>query len=335
MGKLKEKIEFFCLITTGIASILSVISIFVGYRYISVIAFMSVLLLFFVTMVHNRIKYKEFIIKHDALQKQHDELVKRHTELNEFNDFIGYLLDNPRHNFLLLPKICLAIDKSKARNNLYTRELFVKHTYDMIKIDTSKTLKKIPLSYHKKIEHTLIVENKNLPDNYVYHYGITNSKNFKISQKHGNQLEFEEVNLNPYNNATNFAVVRSCEWPLYPSFGSTFPMHFKLEWDTLDYIADYKNILLYPMQYATYIELINFEIVFESDKQLLKKVELFKILKRTDGFNYIHVPIPYTQSNPNMNTTKFTIPYDNKNDKAYHIKIYWELKNLLHNTEKL
>lgn len=112
-GKQKEMTLLICSIIGGIADIIA-IGIALKAWDIAVPIFIITLILFLGTIVYLYMKYKERC---------------------DFLSFIQYLFDNPTHNFNLLPKICLALDKSKKTNNLSVREMSIKYTCDMRQID--------------------------------------------------------------------------------------------------------------------------------------------------------------------------------------------------------
>lgn len=109
MRKQKEMALLICSIVGGIADFLAIA---IALKTWSVITFVFIItiILFLGSIVYLYIKYKERC---------------------EFISFIQYLFDNPIHNFNLLSKICLAIDKSKETNNLSVRDMSIKYTYDM------------------------------------------------------------------------------------------------------------------------------------------------------------------------------------------------------------
>ena len=113
MRKQKEMALLICSIVGGIADFLAIAIAFKTWS-ITYLVLVITIILFLVTIVYIFIKYRERC---------------------DFLGFIQYLFDNPTHNFNLLPKICLSLDKSKETNNLSVRDMSIKYTYDMRKID--------------------------------------------------------------------------------------------------------------------------------------------------------------------------------------------------------
>ena len=113
MAKKKETILLICALIGGIADIVAIRSIFNTW---------NTALAFFITTL-------TFLLGTTIY------LYMRYIERCNFLNFVEYLFDNPTHNFNLLPKICLALDKSKEINHLSVREMSIKFTYDMSRIN--------------------------------------------------------------------------------------------------------------------------------------------------------------------------------------------------------
>jgi len=305
MNKLKERVEFFCVILGGIASIFAIIAIFINTVFIVLSLF---LVLFIAVALYANKKYKERL---------------------EFAEFTEFLTDNPKHNFNLLPKICLALHKNKDTNNLHVRELSVKYTSDFSDIDTSKLTKDEFITYSDTIAYELQAENKNLPKKYVFYRGNMYSRgNPKIEQRSGDREGYEGVPHPEHRNATRVDSSVVCyEWFLQPynTKYASFPISFKFQYEEKTRPSVYENIIIYPRQFAKRVDRINFEMEFTGieGNEVIKQAELFQIFKGNNGFEY--TTVQDLKFSENKVKTKIEIPIDAKEYEAYHIKILRDL----------
>lgn len=254
-------------------------------------------------------------------------LYRRYVERCNFIKFIEYLFDNSTHNFNLLPKICLALDKYKEKNNLKVRELAVKYTYDMSKINLSSISKNSVIKYTDIIEYSFLFKNENIPNEFVCYLGnmYTDNDMPEISQKHGIQEIYEAVPPPRYTDETYVSSIiqRYC-WQLKKeniTNSKQFPLSFKLKCQETTRENSSDTIIFYPKQYAKKIEKIKFDILFVCDKQILNKVQLFKVWK--DGKEFKHTPI--SETSPINNTFSVAIESDSSKYEAYYFRVYWKI----------
>lgn len=241
-----------------------------------------------------------------------------------FINFVEYLFEQ---NFNLLPKICLALDKSKETNNLHVRELQIKYTYNMQKIDLESLNKDTPIEYTDTIEYKLQVENVNLPKEYVFYSGNMYAKNsdLELEQKHGVQACYDKVPNPRYMAETrsDSLVQRYC-WQLKEeniTRRGAPTIEFRLNCIEKTRANSRDTIIIYPQQLAKRVEKIVLNIDFMCNKNILKKIELYKI--RMDGKGFKNIPIS-TLAIKN-NAASVEIQVDSAKYEAYYAKVYWEL----------
>lgn len=148
----------------------------------------------------------------------------------------------------------------------------------------------------------------------------------EIFQKHGIQTKYEAVPPPRYTDETRTdSIVQRYSWQLKKQNFTkdiSVPISFQLKCLETTKANSNDTIVIYPKQYAKKIEQINFEIDFLCDKEILKKVELFKIQK--DGNKFKHIPVSIISVSNNTATTK--IKLDSTKYEAYYFRVYWELK---------
>lgn len=254
------------------------------------------------------------------------QLYNKYIDRRDFLDFIEHLFQNNTHNFNLLPKICLALDKSKEINQLHVREMTVKYTYDMSKIDFSILSPETFVGYTDTIEYTLNVENKKLPTEFICYRGNMYADDYiDIKQKHGSQVEYEKVPVPRYTDETKTSsiVQRYC-WQLkneYITRSRLLPISIKIKYHEKARANSNDTIILYPKQYAQKIEKINFEINFNCEKNIIERIELFKIWKD----NKILKNTPITGINMLNNKATISLHPDSTKYEAYYFRVYWKL----------
>lgn len=306
MKKQKEMALLICSIVGGIADFLAIAIVLKTWSITSFV-FIITIILFLGTIVYLFIKYKERC---------------------DFLSFIQYLFDNPTHNFNLLPKICLSLDKSKETNNLSVRDMSIKYTYDMRKIDLGLIEENTQIQYLDTIEYCFQAENKKLPEEFVCYLGNMYARNSfaEIYQKHGIQTKYEAVPPPRYTDETRpDSIVQRYSWQLKKENFTkdiSVPISFQLKCLETTKANSNDTIIIYPKQYAKKVEYINFEINFLCDKEILKKVELFKIQKVENKFK--HIPVSIISVLNNTATTR--IKLDSTKYEAYYFRVYWELK---------
>ena len=67
-------------------------------------------------------------------------------------DFVEHLFNNTTHNFTLLPKACLAMDKSKEKSDLCARDLCIKYSCDLSAVDPKGLNEDTDISYGDVVE---------------------------------------------------------------------------------------------------------------------------------------------------------------------------------------
>ena len=255
-------------------------------------------------------------------------LLRKYIERCNFLRFIKYLFYNEENKFNILPKICLELDNRKKWNNLVVKKLNIKYIYDMSNI---KNLNNLKINYINIIEYNFICENNKIPNEFVCYYGNMHANNplFKISQKHGIQNNYEAVPSPRYVDEKDEAYISSAIQKYRLHFkkenitkGKVFPFSFKLECKDK---ADRKAagiIVFYPKQYAKTIEEVNFDILFKGkSKNILKKVQLFKICKEGNNFK----TIPIYEFRPQNNEFSYKIEPDSSKYEVYYFQVYWEI----------
>lgn len=251
----------------------------------------------------------------------------RYIERCNFIKFIEYLFDNPTHNFNLLPKICLELDKYKEVNNLKVISLTVRYTYDMSELDFSSITKNSEINYTDVIEYDFTAENEKIPSEFVCYLGNMYAENCtsEISQKHGIQNEYELVPPPRYTDEIYVnSAIQKYSWQFKKeniTKGNQFPFSFKLKCQEKTKENSSDTIIFYPKQYAKRLEKVKFDISFVSDKKILNKVQLFKVWK--DGKDFKHTPI--SESLPVDNNFSVTIQPDSVKYEAYYFRIYWRI----------
>ena len=253
-------------------------------------------------------------------------LYSKYKERCDFINFIQYLFNNNIRNFNLLPKICLALDKTEETNKLFLKKMTVEYTYDMRSVNTGILSHDTPICYSNTIECHLEAENRNIPKEYVIYRGnMKADDSVEIMQKHGSQAIYEAVSPPRYTDETRVDIVvqRYC-WQLKReniTKGRSFPISFKFKYSEKSVANSNSTIVLYPKQYAKSIEVIDFKICFLCEKDILKRVELFKVWKDDKCFK--HTPITgVTLSN---NVASIVIEPDTLECEAYYFRLYWEL----------
>ncbi len=305
MEKKKELALLFCAIIGAIADVVAVIIALVNWN-VSLIIFSTTLIVLLFTIIYIYMRYKERC---------------------DFLHFVQHLFDNHIHNFNLLPKICLALDKSKEINNICVRELQIEYTYDMSNVETETLASTDKIYYTDTIEYQLNVENTNLPEEYICLLGNMYAKDdtVHIVQKHGAQKDYETVPAPRYTDdtKTDSIVQRYC-WQLKKeniNRSNTIPICFRLKYNETAKANSNDTIIIYPYQYARSIETIDFQLNFLCEKQILKRVELFKI--RKSGKEFKHMPDSSIIKSGNSASVK--IQLDSSKYEAYYFRVYWEL----------
>lgn len=252
-----------------------------------------------------------------------------YTELKkkkDFVDFVEHLFNNTVYKFTLLPKICLAFDKSKERCTLSAKSLQIKYTCDMSKVHLSGLDKDTEITYEDIVEYSFVVENKDIPEEFVCYLGNMYANDpVEISQRHGCQSEYELVPVlhNPDEERVA-STVRRYSWQIKKkciTHDLEFPISFRMKYEGHGKAKAWSTFVFYPKQYAKRIDQVNFVVDFLCVKKVLQKVELIKVCKVDN--EYKHIPIPgvilsgnTAQIALNPNATKYEV---------YYLKIYWDV----------
>lgn len=200
--------------------------------------------------------------------------------------------------------------------------MIIKYTYDMSKINTEGLSENDSVKYLDTIEYILQAENKNLPKEFVCYRGNMYADDLtEVEQKHGSQLTYETVPLprNTDETRSKSLVQRYC-WQLkneYITNSLLFPIFLRFKYIEKTRANSNDTLLFYPRQYASKIEIVDFDINFISNKNVLKKVELFKVWK--DGDKFKHTPI--SGVNLSDNKASIQIQPDTTKYEAYYFRV--------------
>lgn len=303
-NNMNEKIETATLISTIIACISNIIAICVAVKSLNISISISALaiMLFLYTIVHLYVKFKN---------------------CNKFLNFIVYLFDQ---KFNILPKICLAYYNSNKTNNLDVNNLSIKYTWDMTNINFDSLEKDTYINYTDTIEYELNVQNKKLPKNFVCFLGNMASEDgaSELSQKYGTMSEYQKVPTSNIDKSNSKFKIQCYYWELEKrniDKGNCVPICFKLKYPEKTKANAKTTILLYPRQYAKKIDNITFTIDLNCNKDILKKVELFKI--HSNGEEFENIPVRNLEIL--HNTATYTIKPNSTEYEAYYFRVSWEL----------
>ena len=154
-----------------------------------------------------------------------------------FINFVEHLFNNTTHNFTMLPKACLARDKSREKSKLSVRDLCITYTCDLSKVNIEKLKEDTNIIYGDAVEYTFIVENKNLPEEFACYLGNMYADDpFEITQKHGNQQEYEFVPQPHCHDENRVAsAVQRYSWQIQKeniTHGKTLPISFRMKYES-------------------------------------------------------------------------------------------------------
>lgn len=305
---MKKQTDYNLLFCTIVGCVADLIAIYISIKSLSSVT--PILIIVFVGLI--------FLIV---------QLYNKYRERRDFISFIQYLFDNNFHNFNLLPKICLALDKSGETNDLAVENMTIKYTYDMRNINVDTISQDDIINYYDTIEYDLRVRNKNIPKEFVCYRGNMKSYDdcIEIFQKHGNQIDYERVPCPRHTDETkNNVDIQKYSWQIKDeniTKGKIFTHNFKFRYLEKATANSNDTIVFYPKQYAKEIETVEFQIEFLCDRNILKKVELFKVWK--DGKQFKHTPVAGIDLRDNVAASK--IQPDTSKHEAYYFRLYWEL----------
>lgn len=263
-----------------------------------------------------------------------------YTELKERKDFIDFvecLVGNERYGgFTLLPKICLAFDKSGEKRTLYAKEMSINCTFDMSNVSLAGLKEDSEISYDDTVEYIFKMENKNVPEEFACYLGnmYADRNPVELSQKHGTQEQYECVPPLPYSadDAQENLAIRRYSWKLNReciTHGTELPVSFQIKHGSVGKAKSESRIIFYPKQYAKRIDEVVVNIRFVCDCAALKKVELFKVGR--DARGYKHVPIAQRNAKCGENEIKkMTIYPDATKNEVYYLKVQWDLTSDTH-----
>ncbi len=300
----RETAVFCCALIGGIADIIAIfVSITSGKSAIMFIIIAFLLLLGAIIYLWSKLK-----------------------ERLSFIEFIEHLFNNTTHNFTLLPKICLALDKSKEKSNLCARDLLIKYTCDMSNVKLNGLKEDSVISYDDIVEYSFTVENKKIPEEFVCYLGNMYADDpVEISQKHGSQETFEIVPPPRYTDETRVAsVVQRYSWQIKKdcvTHGKELPITFRMKYDGSGKPKEWCTFIFYPKQYARRIDNVTFEVDYICSKKVLQRVELFKVCK--DNKVYKHIPISGVIMSEN--NAQISVHPDATQNEAYYLRVYWDL----------
>ena len=304
MGDRKETTVLACTFVGGIADVIAIVAAIMT-REVS-LAFFAVALLLLI-----------------------GSIAYLYTELKERKDFIGfveYLFNNSEHSFTLLPKICLTIDRNKEINSLHVRNLTIKYTCDFQRVNLDGIEEDSPICYDDVVEYSYNIENKDIPEEFVCYMGnIYADGPIELSQKHGSQQVYELVPLPRFPGKPRAeSVVQRYSWQLkreHITHNPIFPVSFRLKYHEKNIAKSSCTIVFYPKQHAELIDNVVFEVDFRCVKNVLQKVELFKVC--SDGGKYKHIPISGVTISDN--SAKISVHPGVEKMEVYYLKVSWNL----------
>lgn len=247
-----------------------------------------------------------------------------------FTTFIQYLESNPYHNFNLLPKLCLELNKRNAVNPLHINHLKISYTIDMPS-DPMSVLPNQNIEYNDTVEVLLSCQNKSLPDNLKHYRGneYASSGKEEIFVKYGTQTDYHPVNANANNTETHYKTdVKVFQWYLSPkniSHDKEFPVSLKMNYTESGKANWNDTIIFYPRQYGERVDEVELVLQLQHPQKVLTKFNAYRIWK--DGNAYTRCEIPDVTIENNTAHVKF-LPNNNKDEyEAFYFRPYWNLTN--------
>ena len=300
MSELKEKIAFIVIASTGILNILTLFSYIISYM-IGIINATIATPVFFISMIsiivaaYCWIKYKE------------------RCEFIEFIDFLHL------HEFDILPKTYLTLDKPQNVNKLHVHEMSITYTNDMKNYNPLDNNQR----YNTTIEHELMVKNKNLPKSYgIYAGNIYADKAPIVRERHGNRTNYADVTEVKYHYQT---AIQNYSWALnneYDKRKVSFPISFKFTFESIMPSNLATDIVIFPKKYAKQVDNINFHFnIIGREDIIIKEIRLYHIMKSEGKFELKR----YSDIEKEGNKVTIPIPIRNEKYEAYYIQIEREL----------
>lgn len=253
-------------------------------------------------------------------------------ERKDFIDFVECLVGNAHYGgFSLLPKICLAFDKSGEKRTLCAKEMSINCTFDMSKVPRVGLKEDSEIAYDDTVEYIFKMENKNVPEEFACYLGnmYADRNSVELSQKHGAQEQYERVPPLPYSadDAQENLAIRRYSWKLNKeciTYSAELPISFQIKHASVGKAKSESRIIFYPKQYARRIDEVIVNIRFICDCAALRKVELFKVGK--DDWGYKHIHIAQREAKREENEIKGIKIYpDVTKNEVYYLKVHWDL----------
>ena len=244
--------------------------------------------------------------------------------------FIEYLIDNPNHNFNLLPKIIMMLHKSKDYNKLNVDDFTINYEYDFSENDYDNLKPNSPIKIVDTIEYSMISENKKIPEEFIVDRGNMYSKDSsaEVYQKHGIQENYEKVPIPHYGQEvyTNVTTQRY-SWKILKkniTKSNSFPLSFKFVYNEVGHANATDTIVFYPFQYARNIKQATFCIHFNCLEKTMTKVDVYQVNKGKHGFQSISIK-EFDKDTISNNKVSFSVEPKCSLYEAYYIRVAWQL----------
>lgn len=266
----------------------------------------------------------------EAIERLESECSKLSSELDERKDFIEFIEYLFKYDFTILPKICLALDRTREFNQVNIRKLTAIYEYDMTQIDLAEEeiTASSDIKFDGRITFCTETVNRDLPKEYVRYMGNMYAEKLPpVYQRHGNQVKFEAVSYNEEEDKTEIgAGIRRYSWDLVQEdIGHEDTVDIDYFWDCKESgkARGGSTLILYPKHHGKKIEKIEIKVIFKSDRIVLKKFDLHRIRRSGKAQRYNNTPMKCL--NNCGNEVSYSFVPDENGYEVYYVKLEWDL----------
>ena len=247
----------------------------------------------------------------------------RHYNLLQYVYFIEYLMHNEKHKFVLLPKIKMYLHSQKINNQLKIKEININYDVEYHKPDNPNEVDN--LLGDMTIEYKLIIENKNIPDEFNFIYGNDYSKlKQEVSYCYGtnhNYLAMPEKpeQVAPYWRGSLKFYKFGIDRRILPQEGD-FEINIIIKCNKAFVFKGLPRdtIICLPEIFSRDIQTINYKLKFSGYGEEIFYCDAYKICKTSGKFDTI--PINYKKIGKNLFEASM-YPNDIKGEKAYYFRV--------------